>query len=179
MNQLVAQAVLDLQVIIEKVPTEIKQELNEIINNALETALEIMEPILDQLRQIMFHLPDSYGNDENVPQDFVSDLIEALLGISLQEFIGNINTVFIEMANLLNETLIALHSVASKVSPDIAAEIQLVIENTVVAAQELLRPLITMLDKLPIYRPENSEAGIESALKKIRTINNQQIALLN
>jgi len=159
MDNLVEEAVEQLEKIMRKVGDDVKPELEAILTHALARSLEIMEPILDQLKQIIPNLPPSPAAGavsvrEPGTMDFVSDLIEAILGISLEELITNINHVFIESDKLLTETFLALSEVAKKVSVEIAAELELIIDDIVIKAQELVRPLLVTLGQLPIVYNE-------------------------
>ena len=79
---LIVQVVADLEALIPQVDAPTQAALHDVIDNLLNPALEIIEPVLEQLREILLYLPETLPAGAEVT-DIVSDIVEALLGMTL------------------------------------------------------------------------------------------------
>jgi len=143
MENLVEEAVDVLQKIMSSVNPEAQAELQEIINVALAEVLELIQPILDQMGQVIPVI-----TKEVQTRDLISDIILAILGITLEELLTRVTEALADLNIILNQTLETLSEVAGKVNESSSKEIEAVSDNMVEDARQLLSPLLNMLRQI-------------------------------
>lgn len=147
---LILQVVSDLEALIPQVDAPTQAGLRNVIDNLLKPSLEIIEPVLEQLREILLYLPETLAAGADAT-DIVSDIVEALLGITLQEFMSGITAVVNTFNAALNNTVALLNQIIAQVSPELAAEIQENVLPALEKAQRDLLPVVSSLNQLPTY----------------------------
>jgi hypothetical protein len=117
-----------------------KEEVRAIVDNALASAVESMKPILEMLDLVLPSIT-KYPIFFYAPSD-VSDVIEALIGKTLEEFLKLITNVFEQIDNILSETIDALAELGEK-KPELRAELQTVSDAFFGAGRNVIRYVLS------------------------------------
>jgi len=154
----VVEVLSQLEQIISKIPNaDIRAQLKAINTNFLQEWIEIMKPIQEHLDIIIPELQtiqiQIIGDEKNTnPRMNLADLISALLGISLEELLVEINLALIKTESLVEKSLQQLLEI--DVDGSAGQELEEVINGSLLEANKLITPILKMLDNVLPNKPK-------------------------
>jgi len=154
----VVEVLSQLEQIISKIPNaDIRDQLKAINTNFLQEWIEIMKPIQEHLDIIIPELQtiqiQIIGDEKNTnPRMNLADLISALLGISLEELLVEINLALIKTESLVEKSLQQLLEI--DVDGSAGQELEEVINGSLLEANKLITPILKMLDNVLPNKPK-------------------------
>jgi hypothetical protein len=145
-------AVQELLVLLEAEGPAVADRLNAIVSAAVSRAKEIVQPLLDVLEPVLG------GGARHVPKDIIGDLVEIILGVTLEELVALVNSIATQLDALVQETLAQVQQVANDVSAQVGDKAQVIVTKARESIKAAVQPLLELLE--PLLTPPTNQVTI-------------------